>query len=99
MYGLIGSFKAAPGKRDELIEQMLRIVHVLPGCLSYVIATDPGDADAVWITEVWDSAESHRASLGVPEVQAVIAQARPLIAAMGERRETVPVGGHGLARA
>jgi quinol monooxygenase YgiN len=45
-----------------------------------VIATDSADADALWITEVWDSAASHKASLGLPAVQATIAKARPLIA-------------------
>ena len=50
------------------------------------------------MTEVWESAESHRASLALPAVQQALAQGRPLIASMGERFETVPVGGHGIAQ-
>ncbi len=69
----------------------------MPGCKSYVIALDPSDADALWITEVWEDQQSHQASLKLPEVQSAIAQAKPLIAAFGEHFITEPVGGHGLA--
>jgi quinol monooxygenase YgiN len=99
MHGLIGKMKATPGQRDALAAILLDGTADMPGCLSYIIATDPTDADALWITEVWDSAESHQASLKLPGVQAAIAKGRPLIAGFGERFETVPIGGHGLARA
>ena len=32
----------------------------MPGCLSYVVAKDPADENAIWITEVWDSQASHK---------------------------------------
>ncbi len=96
MYGLMGSFQAVEGKRGELIQLMLGAVGDMPGCRSYVVAEDVSDEVTVWITEVWDSAEAHKASLKLPAVQAVIAKARPLIAAFGEHRETRPVGGHAL---
>lgn len=96
MYGLIGSFKAQPGQRDALLAILLENVGTMPGCHSYVVAEDPEDADAIWITEVWDSAESHRASLGLPGVRDAIARAKPLIAGFGQHTQTRPVGGHGL---
>jgi len=96
MYGLIGKMTATPGHRDALATILLAGTDAMPGCLSYVIATDPADADALWITEVWDSAESHRASLALPAVQAAISQGRPLIAGFSHRTETAPIGGHGL---
>lgn len=96
MYGLIGSFKAAPGKRDELVAILLGAVDAMPGCRSYVVATDPSDADGIWITEVWESAETHQASLGLPVIKAAIAKAMPLIASFGEHREIHVVGGHGI---
>jgi quinol monooxygenase YgiN len=98
MYGLIGKMTAVAGQRDALASILLQGTGEMPGCLSYVIAKDPADGDALWITEVWDSAESHRASLGLPAVQAAIAQGRPLIAGFSDRVETEPVGGHGLSR-
>ncbi|MCC6261455.1 MAG: antibiotic biosynthesis monooxygenase, partial [Anaerolineales bacterium] len=54
------------------------------------------DEDSIWITEVWDSAESHRASLALPSVQQAIARGKPLIAGFGERFETEPIGGQGI---
>ncbi len=98
MYGLIGKMSAVSGQRDALAAILLESTGSMPGCLSYVIATDPADADALWITEVWDSAESHKASLSLPAVQAAIAKGRPLIAGFSNRVETVPLGGHGLPR-
>ena len=99
MYGLIGKMKVVPGQRDAVIEILRQSTTAMPGCLSYVIAKDPGHADAIWITEVWDSRESHAASLSLPAVKEAIARARPLIAGFGERFETEPVGGHGLVGA
>ena len=69
----------------------------MPGCRSYVVANDPADPEAIWVTEVWESRAQHLASLALPSVQRAIAKGRPLIAAFGERFETEPVGGHGLA--
>jgi quinol monooxygenase YgiN len=69
MYGLIGKMIAAPGKRDELISILLEGVATMPGCLSYTVAKDTGDTNAIWITEVWDSKASHEASLSLPSVK------------------------------
>ncbi|HUP25460.1 MAG TPA: antibiotic biosynthesis monooxygenase family protein, partial [Thermoanaerobaculia bacterium] len=69
MHGLIGKMTAAPGKRDELIGILLAGVSGMPGCLSYVVAKDTTDEDALWITEVWDTKESHAASLSLPSVR------------------------------
>jgi quinol monooxygenase YgiN len=99
MYGLIGKIMAVAGQRDALAAILLDGTQAMPGCLSYVVATDPADADALWITEVWDSATSHQASLKLPAVQAAIAKGRPLIAGFSNRVETVPLGGVGLGRA
>jgi quinol monooxygenase YgiN len=99
MYGLIGRMKVVPGQRDALIEILIQGVSGMPGCLSYVVARDPSDADAIWVTEVWDSQESHRASLSLPSVQEAMTRGRPLIAGFDERFETKPVGGHGLRAA
>lgn len=96
MYGLIGKMTAVPGQREALAAILLDAIMDMPGCLSYVVARDSADDNALWITEVWDSRESHKASLSLPSVQAAIARARPLIAGFSHRVETIPVGGHGL---
>jgi quinol monooxygenase YgiN len=99
MYGLIGKMKAAPGQRDTLISILLDGVSDMPGCLSYVVARDPADPDAIWVTEVWDSQTSHKASLSIPSVKDAIARGKPLIASFDQYIETVPVGGHGMRAA
>ncbi len=68
----------------------------MPGCLSYVVATDATDADSLWVTEVWESKQAHTDSLSLPEVQEAISKGRPVIAGLGTRIETDPVGGIGL---
>ena len=98
MYGLIGKMTATPGNRDELAAALLEGLNDMPGCLSYIVAENPENVDALWITEVWDSAESHQASLALPQVQAAIARARPVIAGFSDRHETRPIGGVGLLR-
>lgn len=96
MYGLIGQMIAAPGQRDALIAILIDSTTGMPGCLSYVIARDPADADAIWITEVWEDEASHDASLALPAVREAITRARPLIAGFGQSTPTAPIGGVGL---
>lgn len=91
MYGLIGQLKAAPGQRDALVAILKENESGMPGCRSYQIAKDRADPDIIWITEVWDSQELHRASLQLVSVQSAIAKARPIIAGFGLRFETEPV--------
>ena len=99
MYGLIGKMTATPGDRDTLIALMLQGTSAMPGCLSYIVAKDAADADAIWVTEVWASEASHKASLQIPEVRATIANAMPLIAGFDSGTITEPVGGVGLSGA
>lgn len=98
MYGLIGKMRAVAGQRDALISILLEGTGEMPGCLSYVVATDPQDADAIWITEVWDSQASHQASLALPAVRDAIARGRPMIAGFDSHQATIPVGGVGLPK-
>ena len=99
MYGLIGKMTAATGKREDLIKILLDGVANMPGCISYVVARDARDADGIWITEVWDSKESHAASLKLPRVKEAIAKGKPLIRGFDVHHETEPAGGHGLRTA
>ena len=97
MHGLIGKLIAVPGQRDALVAILLEGVHQMPGCLSYVVAEDPADANGIWITEVWESAERHKASLTLPSVRDAITRGRPLIAGFDASTITRPVGGHGIS--
>ena len=96
MYGLIGRIKAVAGRRAELAAVLVQEDGSMPGCLSYIVAEDPADAAALWVTEVWVDQAAHRASLQLPAVQAAIAKGRPLIAGFDNRVETNVLGGSGL---
>jgi len=98
MFGLIGKMIAVPGQRDALITILLEGTGDMPGCISYVIAKDTKNADTIWVTEVWDSEQSHRASLALPAVKQAIARGKPLIASFGDFTITEPVGGHGMTQ-
>lgn len=71
MFGSTHKVKAFAGSRDELAA-ILAGMGSMPGCLSYLVAHDPTDPDGVWVTEVWESAEAHRASLELPEVREAV---------------------------
>ncbi len=96
MFGLIGRITAKPGRRDELVAILVPDEGTMAGCLSYIVAHDPNDPDAIYVTEAWDSREAHAASLQLPAVQAAIAKGRLLIAKFETVAETEPVGGIGL---
>jgi quinol monooxygenase YgiN len=99
MHGLISKITAKPGHREELIRILLAATTEMPGCLSYIIAKDPKDENTIWITEAWESKESHKSSLSLPSVQEALAKGRPLIAEFAQQTETEVVGGHGLSSA
>ena len=96
MYGLIGKINCKPGQRGALAAILLKGTQAMPGCLSYIVANDPKDADAIWVTEVWDGAASHMASMTLPSVKEAMMAGRPMIVGFGERFETNPLGGVGL---
>lgn len=92
-FGSLGSIVGRPGDGAALVailERAAAIVRDLPGCRLYMVA-DAGD-DSVWVVELWDDEQSHAASLQRPEVAALIAEARPLIAAMGTSLRFSPRG-------
>jgi quinol monooxygenase YgiN len=98
MYGLIGRMKAYTGKRDELAAILLDSTTDMPGCLTYVVAKDSKDSDALWVTEVWESEAYHQASLALPSVRQAISKGRPLIAAFDQQYTTEPIGGAGIRK-
>jgi len=97
MYGLIGRMIAVEGRREELLAILKESVgDYMPGCHSYIVARCKEHPEGVWVTEVWDNPESHKASLDLQQVRDAIAAAKPLIAGFDNRFETDPVAGIGL---
>ena len=90
-YGLIGQMIAKPGERAALVAALSEGTGAMPGNIAYLIGEDSANPDAVWIVELWDSKDSHAASLTLPAVQDAIRKGRPLIAGFGTRAEFKPV--------
>lgn len=95
MYGLITKLTAWPGRRDALALTLLDPKVSRPGCCSYVVAFDPKEDDAIWVTEAWINQEAHTAAL-TPETRDRLRPALDLIAVFGETTYTRPIGGIGL---
>ncbi len=77
----VGTLGAIPGKRDELVAHLIARNSALQqvGCLTYEVGVSDDEPDTVFVVELWESAAAHRASLALPEVQAVITAAQPLL--------------------
>jgi quinol monooxygenase YgiN len=98
MYGLIVKLTAVPSKRDEMIAILKESAAAMPGCLSYVLAKDSADENVVWVTEVWESAASHDASLSLPSVKNAMPRVKPLLSNFERIAVTTPAWGVGPAK-
>jgi quinol monooxygenase YgiN len=98
LYGYVGSMRTREGRRDEVIAILLGGADGLraAGCLLYAVCTDPADADVIWVSEIWESAEKHDASLQLPDTKAAIGQAMPMLTGEFTRQELTVVGGLGV---
>jgi len=100
-YGRVGTLTAHPGDRDALVQILLRDVDALReiGCDLYIVKVSDERPDVVWVTEVWASAEAHRASLRLDSVRRAIADATPLLTGEFDSMEFEVMGGLGLTGA
>ena len=90
---MIGRIEATPGNRDALADALVHDVDEMPGCLTYLIAIDPGDANGVWVAEAWASEEAHASWLASDATRALVDQIRPLMVGYEQRHELRAVGG------
>lgn len=100
-YGYIGSMRTKDGHREEVIAILLSGADGLraAGCQLYAVSTTDDDPQAIWVTEIWDSAEHHDASLQLPETRAAIGRAMPMLTGEFTRQVLTVVGGLGVASA
>ena len=96
MFGLVVKFIIKEGRREDFLRIMSEGIRDMPGCHSYILAADAADPDGVWVTEIWDTQESHDAGIGLPHIKAATAEAKPLTVRRDLRVVTTPFGGHGL---
>ncbi|MGD1843747.1 MAG: putative quinol monooxygenase [Thermonemataceae bacterium] len=100
LYGLHGKLVAKAGQGATLAEILLEaaaMMQAAKGCRFYVVSTEEGRPEEVWITEVWDTKEDHDRSLSDPKVRALISKALPLLEGNPQKGQELQVlGGAGL---
>ncbi len=77
----VGTLGAVPGKRDELLARLTVRNTALQQavCLAYEVGLSDDEPDTVFVVELRESADAHQSSLALPQVQAAIAAARPIL--------------------
>jgi quinol monooxygenase YgiN len=87
--------RVTPGHRDDVVAILLaaRAGVRETGCLSYIVGSSTTDDDVIWVTEVWESAAHHAASLQLPETRAAIGRALPMLTGEFTGQETDVLGG------
>lgn len=91
MYGLIGQIEAKPGKGPELARILSAGSKNMAGNMAYIVAIDKTNQDLIWVTEIWDSPEDHKASLALDSVKAAIEKGRSMIEGFRSQNEVLPV--------
>lgn len=97
-YGYTGTMKTKPGHRDQVVAILLSSADGLraAGCHLYTVGVSEAEPETIWVNEVWQSKEHHDASLRLPETQAAIGQAMPMLSGEFSQQELTVVGGLGL---
>lgn len=99
-YFLHGKLTAKEGSAPQLQDILLRsaqLVAKAPGCKLYVIGQDAVNPNDVWITEIWDSKETHDDALKLDGIPELIQQAIPLLEGQPQKgQELRLIGGAGI---
>ena len=78
-----GKLEALPKQGDALcalLTEATKIIAQAQGCRLYLVSRTVELPDTIYITELWNSKEEHRASLSIPGIKSLIDQAVPLLA-------------------
>src|SRR5690625_195725 len=81
-FGVYNKFTTIEGKRDVLVEILLKAsksMEEVDECELYVISLDADNTDSIYVYEVWSDAHAHRASLSMEASQTLIQKAKPII--------------------
>lgn len=98
-YGRVGKLTAAEENGAALLEILLQaaaLVQHAPGCQLYAVSKDADQPGTIWVMELWESQAAHAASLTLPGVRELIAQAMPLLTEQPDGATLIPMGGVGL---
>lgn len=93
-FAYVGTLGTKPGKRDDVVALLTRRSSELAdaGCLLYEVGVNDDEPDSVFVSELWESAEAHRASLQLASVRATIAEAMPLLSGQNSGSSFAVIG-------
>ena len=98
-FGFFIKFHARHGQADQLESTLLEAAELMRkarGCHLYLVCRDKNDPHSVGVYELWDSPETHRASLNYPGVSELIGKAGPLLSGKPEYTSLDVKGGVGF---
>lgn len=95
-YAYFGTMRTRPGKRDEVVEILLRASEAVGqhGCHAYIVGV-ADDPDLICVSELWVSKEAHDLSLLTPQTREAIATAMPMLTGEFSGQEMTVLGGLG----
>lgn len=78
-YSHVGTLETHPGHRDEVVAILVRSHTQMRdvGCLRYEVGVNDDTPDIVYVNELWESVDAHKASLQLPRVREAIGEAMP----------------------
>lgn len=94
-YGYLATMRTKAGHRDDVVRILLSGLDGLRqvGCRLYVVGVSETDPDLIWVNEVWESKADHEASLQLPETNAAIERAMPMLTGDFTGQELTVAGG------
>ena len=95
-HSVYGSLTAQPGKGEELRGYLLeaaREMEQMEDCYCYIVGVKDDEPDSVYVFEVWESPDAHRASLSMDVFRNLIEKAKPIIVDMQDYPSLTILGG------
>ena len=95
-YVLINKLTTKPGKRNEVIDILLksgRTFDANDACELYLVSEDKKDDNIIWVQDIWKDAESHSQAMQDETMRTYVQQAMPLLEGMPEQIELSAAGG------
>lgn len=99
-FGLYGKLLVKEDDRDKLVSILLEAAESMKNleeCQIYLVSTSDEEPNAVFVYEVWDNEDAHKASLSLESTQLLIERAKPILTGM-ENINTLEIsGGKGIS--
>ena len=90
-YGMVTEVTARPGCRAEFIASLMEMKRYAAGDVTYLIAADARNDNAVWVSEAWPSEEAKAEWLQLPQVRELLARVESFGDAVVQLHETIPI--------